>query len=190
MPRHLSILLAPMAAVALTLAAVAMPCARLSAVDPNSTQLLAPSPKTAAAASQSYAGNASSELHGPAILAVVAVIALCGYLVIRHFKNKYSGLAQSSQGSIQVCRSRSLGKGHFLVVVQVEGKRMLLGVGPTFINKLTDLEPEDFSIPFERKDGQPPRPQPDPPSTTPFSNLISRINESISPKGRDGGKKS
>jgi flagellar biogenesis protein FliO len=177
------------ASLALAVSFVATPCVQLRAIDPAANTVLAPSAQTAPAGKDSSSGNASSELRGPALLAVAAVILLGAYVFIRRTKNKLGRLSQSAQGAIEVCRTRSLGNKQFLVVVQVEGRRMLLGMGPTFITKLSDLEAEDFTIPFERKgpDGKtaPADQPPEPPANPSFSNLITRINDSFTRK--DGG---
>jgi flagellar biogenesis protein FliO len=182
------------APLALTLLFVASPCVPLRALDPASDIVLTPSAKTATAGKDSATGNASSELRGPALLAVTAVILLGAYIFIRRTKNKLGRLSQSAQGAIEVCRTRSLGNKQFLVVVQVEGRRMLLGMGPTFITKLSDLEAEDFTIPFERKgaDGKtaPADQPPEAPANPSFHNLMTRINDSFTHKdGGDGRRK-
>jgi flagellar biogenesis protein FliO len=169
---------------------VVMPCTQAAAVDPAETgKIISPSPSAAAQAEKAAAPDSQYKLSGPALLAISAVILLGGYILIRRAKgNLSSRLTQTAKGAIEICRTRSLGGKQYLVVVQVEGKRMLLGVGPSFITKLTDLEPEDFTIPFERK-GKPATAKPEEPETPtyPFNNLITRINESLSRKDDGNG---
>jgi flagellar biogenesis protein FliO len=153
--------------------------------------ILTPSASAAKAGADSTAGKAQGGMTGPAILCVTAILALGAYWLLRRAKNNLSGkLGQSAKGAIDICRVRSLGgKQQYLAVVQVEGKRLLLGIGPGFMTKLADLEAEDFSMPFERKaPPATPAPEPQEAPTYPFSNLITRINESISRKddGRGG----
>lgn len=131
-------------------------------------------------------------LSGPALLFITAIVAIGAWLMLRKIKNSLgSRLTQTARGAIEICRTRSLGGKQHLVVVQVEGKRLLLGVGPGFITNLTELEPEDYSIPFERKE-KPVTPEPAAPRNanepTPFSNLINRINDSLGTSGRDDNK--
>ena len=168
---------------------VAAPCA-LMAVDPNADEVITPSAQTAKAAAENASGKAASGLQGPAMLIVAAIIILGAYVFIRRMRNNLGGrLSQSAKGAIDICRVRSLGgKQQFLAVVQVEGKRMLIGIGPGFMTKLSDLEPEDFSIPFERKEppAGPKKPDITETPTYPFNNLITRINDSISRKDEDG----
>jgi flagellar biogenesis protein FliO len=176
---------------AAVIALVALPCMHASAIDPaQAGQVITPSAKaTAQAEKATQTADAKNELRGPALLAIAAIIVLGGYFLIKRAKNNLGGrLAQTSKGAIEVCRTRTLGGKQYLVVVQVEGKRMLLGVGPSFITKLADLEPEDFSIPFERKD-KPAAPKSEDAEAPnyPFNNLITRINESLSRKDDKGG---
>jgi flagellar biogenesis protein FliO len=176
---------------AAVIALAALPCAYASAIDPTqSAQVITPSAKATAQAEKAAAaaGDSKSELRGPALLAVAAIIILGGYFLIKRAKNGLGGrLSQTAKGAIDVCRTRSLGGKQYLVVVQVEGKRMLLGVGPTFMTKLSDLEAEDFSIPFERKEKPAQvRPENTETPTYPFNNLITRINESLSRKDDKG----
>lgn len=173
------------------IALIAFPCVHALAIDPAQTeQVLTPSARATAQAEKATAeADKKSELHGPALLAIAAIIVLGGYFLIKRAKGSLGGrLAQTSKGAIDICRTRTLGGKQYLVVVQVEGRRMLLGVGPSFITKLTDLEPEDFSIPFERKE-KPTTPKPENAETPtyPFNNLITRINESLSHKDEHGG---
>lgn len=153
--------------------------------------VITPSASAAKAGADASAGKAQGGMTGPALLCVTAIIALGAYWMLRRAKNNLSGkLGQSAKGAIDICRVRSLGgKQQYLAVVQVEGKRLLLGIGPGFMTKLADLEAEDFSMPFERKiPPVTPTPEPQEAPTYPFSNLITRINESISRKddGRTG----
>jgi len=179
--------LARLAAIA---ALAALPFAYASAIDPNQTeQVLTPSAKAAAQAEKATASaDAKRDISGPALVAIAAIIILGGYFFIRRARTGLGGrLAQTSKGAIEICRTRALGGKQYLVVVQVEGKRMLLGVGPSFITKLTELEAEDFSIPFERKEKPTtPRPEDAESPTYPFNNLITRINESLSRKDDKG----
>ena len=159
------------------------------AVDPTSSDVLTPSPKTAQIGKDSASGNAPGGMAVPLICAFAAIAALGAYFYVKRSRNRLGKLSQNSQGAIEICRTRSLGSKQFLVVVQVEGRRMLIGVGPTFMTHLCDLESEEFSIPFERKGQQvnqplenPPQPEKSHPS---FQNLITRINDSLSHKGPD-----
>ncbi|HNX04859.1 MAG TPA: flagellar biosynthetic protein FliO [Opitutales bacterium] len=178
--------------IALAAVLMAIPSARLLAADAplSDDTVLTPSASAAKAGKDSAAGKAGSgALTGPALLVVTAIVALGAFVFIRRTKNSLSGrLGQSAKGAIEICRVRSLGgKQQYLAVVQVEGKRMLLGIGPGFMTKLSDLENEDYSIPFERKT-PPVKPAPEPTEapTYPFTNLITRINDSLS---RDDDKK-
>lgn len=178
------------ARLAAVIALVALPYFPLSAIDPTQTgQVITPSAKAAEQAERASAqADSKPDLNLTALIAVTAVILLGGYFFIRRMKGNIGGrLSQTAKGAIEICRTRSIGGKQHLVVVQVEGKRMLLGVGPSFITKLTDLEPEDFSIPFERK-GKPASPAPTAPEpqTYPFNNLINRINDSLSRKDDKG----
>lgn len=142
------------------------------------------------ASEQTQVAKPEPALRGPALLAITAVVALGGYFYMRKLRHGLSGnLAQRSSGAIEICRMRPLGKGQHLAVVQVEGKRLLLGIGPGFITNLTELEPEDFSIPFERKSA-PTTPKVEPTGESedkslPFNNLITRINESLNRQEHD-----
>ena len=169
----------------------ALPCLQLSAIDPTQPgQILTPSARAVEQAEKASAkAEAKPGVSATALIAVAAVIVLGGYFLIRRMKGSIgSRLTQTSKGAIDICRTRTLGGKQYLVVVQVEGRRMLLGVGPSFITKLTDLEPEDFSIPFERKE-KPATPKPGEPEAQsyPFNNLINRINDSLSRKDDKGG---
>jgi flagellar biogenesis protein FliO len=176
------------AAVAL-FTAVFSPCA--FAIDPNSNDVITPSPKAAAIGKDSAEGKSQGDMVAPIVFAVVAVIALGVFFYVKKSRNRLGRLSQNSQGAIEICRTRSLGSKQFLVVVQVEGRRMLIGVGPTFMTHLCDLESEEFSIPFERKGQQVNQPLENPPqpekSQNPsFQNLITRINDSFSHKNPEG----
>jgi flagellar biogenesis protein FliO len=159
------------------------------AIDPASNDVIAPSPKAAQIGKDNASGKASEGMAAPLIFAFVAVMVLGVFFYVKRSRNRLGKISQNSQGAIEICRTRSLGSKQFLVVVQVEGRRMLIGVGPTFMTHLCDLEAEDFSIPFERKGQQvnqplenPPQPEKSHPS---FQNLITRINDSLSHKEPD-----
>lgn len=173
------------------LALAFLPCLDASAIDPNKPeQIIMPSAKaTAQAEKAAKAADDKPEVNGVALVAVAAVILIGGYFLIKRFRSNLGGrLSQTAKGAIEICRTRTLGGKQYLVVVQVEGKRMLLGVGPSFITKLSDLEPEDFSMPFERKE-KPAEVKPDTaePPSYPFNNLITRINDSLSRKDDKNG---
>ncbi len=160
------------------------------AVDPD--QILDPATSEAEARDAESATGTSGDggIRGTALLLVTALLAVGGIVVLRQMRGMGGRLSQRSGAAIEICRMRSLGGRQHLVVVQVEGKRMLLGVGPGFITNLCELEPEDYSLPYERKGRNAPLPvqqTPEPVSdnTEPFSNLISRINESLNRP--DGG---
>jgi flagellar biogenesis protein FliO len=157
------------------------------AIDPTSNDVITPSAKAAQIGKDSASGKASDGMMAPMIFAVVAVVVLGAYFFVRYSRNRLGKFSQNSQGAIEICRTRSLGSKQFLVVVQVEGRRMLIGVGPTFMTHLCDLESEEFSIPFERKGQQVNQPLENPPqpekSNPSFQNLITRINDSLSHKG-------
>lgn len=186
MSRVPAILRASLAAVVLALPLCAFAADKTPLSDDT---IITPSASAAKAGAESAAGRAGDgAMTGPALLVVAAIIALGAFFFIRRAKNNLSGrLGQSARGAIEICRVRSLGgKQQYLAVVQVEGKRMLLGIGPGFMTKLSDLEPEDYSIPFERKTPPvTPKPAPEEPSATPFSNLMTRINDSLSRKDGD-----
>lgn len=169
---------------------VALPCTQAAAIDPGKTEeVITPSANAAAQAEKAASPDAQYKVSGPALIAIAAIILLGGYILIRRAKgNLSSRLSQTAKGAIEICRTRSLGGKQYLVVIQVEGKRMLLGVGPSFITKLTELEPEDFTIPFERKE-KPATVKPEEAETPtyPFNNLITRINESLSRKDDGNG---
>jgi len=177
------------AAVAIVSSAIFAPQAL--AVDPASNDVIAPSPAASQIGKDSASGKASDGMVAPVVFAVVAVVVLGCFLYVRRSRNKLGRLSQNSQGAIEICRTRSLGSKQFLVVVQVEGRRMLIGVGPTFMTHLCNLESEEFSIPFERKGQQVNQPLENPPkpekSQNPsFQNLITRINDSLSHKNPEG----
>jgi flagellar biogenesis protein FliO len=159
------------------------------AVDPASNDVITPSSKAAQIGKDNASGKASDGMAAPLIFTFVAVVALGVFFYVRRSRNRLGKISQNSQGAIEICRTRSLGSKQFLVVVQVEGRRMLIGVGPTFMTHLCDLESEEFSIPFERKGQQvnqplenPPQPEKAHPS---FQNLITRINDSLSHREPD-----
>ncbi|MBN1403027.1 MAG: flagellar biosynthetic protein FliO [Opitutales bacterium] len=165
-------------------------CTSLFALDADSDLILGQDPSPTDATEQTQVTKPEPALRGPALLAITAVVALGGYFYMRKLRHGLSGnLAQRSSGAIEICRMRPLGKGQHLAVVQVEGKRLLLGIGPGFITNLTELEPEDFSIPFERKSA-PTTPKVEPTGESedkslPFNNLITRINESLNRQEHD-----
>ncbi len=165
-------------------------CTSLFALDADSDLILGQDPSPTDATEQTQVTKPEPALRGPALLAITAVVALGGYFYMRKLRHGLSGnLAQRSSGAIEICRMRPLGKGQHLAVVQVEGKRLLLGIGPGFITNLTELEPEDFSIPFERKSA-PTTPKVEPigeneDKSLPFNNLITRINESLNRQEHD-----
>jgi len=156
------------------------------AIDPTTNDVIQPSAKAAQIGRDSADGKAPDGTTAPLILAVVAVVVLGVFFYVRSSRNRLGKLSQNSQGAIEICRTRSLGGKQYLVVVQVEGRRMLLGVGPTFMTHLCDLESEEFTIPFERKGQQVNQPLENPPqpekSTPSFQNLITRINDSLTHK--------
>jgi len=172
------------------------PVAASAATDPAPDQIIAPQQNSSATATDS-AAQAPATLRGPILLTVTAVVAIFALIIMRRARKGGLGqrLSQSATGAIEICRTRSIGGKQYLVVVQVEGKRMLLGVGPGFITNLSELEAENYSIPYERK-GSLPKPAPketeNPDEKSfPFNNLISRINESLShhDTDEDGPKK-
>jgi len=170
-----------------------VPVAELSALEPDT--VIAPREDSSVAPAE-VAKDTSDALRGPVLLAITVLVAGGAFLLMRRMKNGLGGrLSQSSQGAIEICRTRTIGNRQYLVVVQVEGKRMLLGVGPTFMTNLCELDAEDYSIPYERKSG-PEKPVAQPvekeekEKSFPFDNLISRINDSLTnPDGGKGGPK-
>ncbi len=83
---------------------------------------------------------------GPSLSVVLAYLGLMGggaYFVIHRMrKGRVGGLRNRGRGGIELRGSHMLGNRQFLVVAEVEGKRMLLGVGPGFISHLSDLNSE------------------------------------------------
>ncbi|MFA5257881.1 MAG: flagellar biosynthetic protein FliO, partial [Opitutales bacterium] len=137
------------------------PIAATAVTDPEPEQIITPRQNAATATTDDAAAQTPAALRGPTLLAVTAVVATIAFLIMRRLKKGGLGnrLSQSATGAIEICRTRSLGSKQYLVVVQVEGKRMLLGVGPGFITNLSELEAENYSIPYERK-GSLPKPAP------------------------------
>jgi flagellar biogenesis protein FliO len=173
-------------ALALVVALLACPWAA-SAIDNDPDVVITPR-EGAGVNAEGAKGIDGPAVSGPAMLAVTAVMAVGAYFLFRRFRTSLGNrLSQRSAGAIEISRTRNLGNRQYLVVVQVEGKRLLLGVGPGFINNLADLEPEDYSIPYERK----PQPEaaPAPKEPLAFNNLISRINESLSRKDDGEGSR-
>lgn len=165
--------------------------AQMLAIDPTSDQIIMPATQHV----QAKPGDTSARpMDGVQKTAVIFVLLLIGagaiFFFARSRRRLGARLSQSARGAIDICRVRTLGGKEYLAVVQVEGKRLLLGIGPTFMTKLCELEPEDFSIPYERKDDnggtKPTKPaETETPSSFPFTNLITRINESLSRKDPD-----
>lgn len=125
------------------------------------------------------------------VFAVYAVLLLGGGVAVwRYLRRAGPRLSSSAAGGIELCRTRSLGNRQYLVVAQVEGKRLLLGVGPGFISNLTELSPETDLRPVPEPK---PRLQPDTihdlpanggsPSQLPFNQLLTRINERLGKPG-------
>lgn len=80
---------------------------------------------------------------------LLAYLGLMGggvYFVINRMKRgRIGGLGNRNRGGIALRGSHMLGNRQFLVVAEVEGKRMLLGVGPGFISHLSDLTTAEAS---------------------------------------------
>jgi flagellar biogenesis protein FliO len=156
-----------------------------SAIDTDPGTVITPREGAGAAAAEPSGAIEGPSVSGPAMLALSAVMAAGAYFLFRRMRGSLGNrLSQRSAGAIEISRTRSLGNRQYLVVVQVEGKRMLLGVGPGFINNLAELAPEDYSMPYERKSG--PTEVPEVKEPIAFGSLMERINKSVS--GKDDGE--
>jgi flagellar protein FliO/FliZ len=87
-----------------------------------------------------------------AILAVVIVLALAGALAILARRGAFAALRSRSRGMV-VETALPLGERRSLVIVDVEGRRLLLGLTPTAISFVTELERHPFSSELAKREG-------------------------------------
>lgn len=74
------------------------------------------------------------------IFIYLALLAAVGFVVLRFFKQgKFMSGIMKKSGNLKVCETHVLGNKQFLVIVDYEGQKILLGVGPGMINKLCYL---------------------------------------------------
>lgn len=71
------------------------------------------------------------------IVVIVAVLGLAAFFILRRgvFRKSFS----KAEGKLQIKESRMLGNRQFIMVVEYEDNRILLGVGPGKIDYLTSL---------------------------------------------------
>lgn len=73
-----------------------------------------------------------------AVLVVLALIALCAWLVRR---GAFGALGRTGPSALRMETALPLGERRSLVVVSVEGRRLLLGLTPQSVALLTELGP-------------------------------------------------
>lgn len=77
-------------------------------------------------------------------LIYLALLAASGIAIIQlSKKGRFVSALGKSKGKLQIEETKVLGNKQFLVVVNYEGEKILLGVGPGMINKLCYLTPQD-----------------------------------------------
>ena len=78
-------------------------------------------------------------------LAIVVGIIYLAWLGLRHLSRKQLGI--SEEGPIRVIQARHLGGDRWLYLVSVDGRRLLVGGGPSGVQRIADLgeaeEPTD-----------------------------------------------
>ncbi len=160
-----------------------------AALDPD--HVVQPSLEAAERAVERAQASDPAMPSGATFVAVYAVLIVGGGLALWRFLRR-SGprLSSSSERGIELCRTRPLGNRQYLVVAQVEGHRMLLGVGPGFITHLKDFEADDDARP--QAPASPPAvegihelPSGGKNPGTQFNALLARINERIARPGED-----
>ena len=81
-------------------------------------------------------------------LAIVVAVIYAAYLGLRYLSRRQLGL--SDEGPVQVIQARHLGGDRWLYVVEVAGRRLLLGGGPSDVRLVSDLgkteEPTDDDL--------------------------------------------
>lgn len=128
--------------------------ALLWGIDPRSDAVIGASDKASALSEDLTASESVAHPHFPIIMIYLILFAGLIWIGWKYFRHQGSFPGSNStgkEGSISVLATRPLGNRQSLMVVQYEGKRILLGVGPGFISQLSELPPgspaPEFKLP-------------------------------------------
>ena len=78
-------------------------------------------------------------------LIVMMVLIFAAAYYVSKFMGKQYSTQQSSSGELRVIDKLSLGRDHYLLIVEAGEKVLLLGVSPQQIDNLTELDSEAFA---------------------------------------------
>lgn len=94
---------------------------------------------------------------GLMVFTYVAILGVGGYLFFHQWKQRRMGPVGGKSGQrLNLLETRMLGNKQFLVVAEYDDRRMLLGVGPGFINHLCFLEGKEGGAVRSKEDREVP----------------------------------